>query len=108
MLLIGKASISMGHGFHSELHVTCNVTPRPQIMTLDCVAEPVLRPLYHAAPTGLLVSWRYWHEQTGQFWVKRPVFDFLSILSRKFKPVVLWGGALGSLGWWFRLTASSF
>ncbi|CAK8985510.1 unnamed protein product [Durusdinium trenchii] len=27
-----------------------------QIMTLDCAAEPILRPMYHAAPLGLLVT----------------------------------------------------
>lgn len=29
-----------------------------QVMTMDCVTEPVLRPMYHAAPTGLFVPCR--------------------------------------------------
>eukprot|EP00435_Cladocopium_sp_Y103_P061604 s1568_g23.t1 len=46
----------------AEADLYCGTTTRSlftilQIMTLDCVAEPVLRPLYHAAPMGLLVTY---------------------------------------------------
>lgn len=38
-------------------------------MTLDCAAEPILRPMYHAAPLGLLAAWKRGDRQVSTRWL---------------------------------------